>query len=88
MAKKEKKKKQHKGRWELYESSGGLKRKNKTCPKCGSSVFMAKHKDRHTCGKCSYSEIISKKSEEKSEAVKKESVEKKTEEKKSAEKKK
>jgi len=83
MAKKEKKKKQNKGRWELYDSAGGLKRKNKSCPKCGSSVFMAKHKDRHTCGKCSYSEIISKKSEEKSESVKEEKpVEKKTEKKK------
>lgn len=83
MAKKEKKNKKSKGRWELYDSVGGLKRKNKSCPKCGSSVFMAKHKDRHTCGKCSYSEIISKKSEEKSESVKEEKpVEKKTEKKK------
>ena len=32
--------------------------KNKTCPKCGSGVFMAKHKDRWTCGKCTYMEKI------------------------------
>jgi small subunit ribosomal protein S27Ae len=82
MAKKEKKKKQHKGRWELYESKGGLKRKNKSCPKCSQGTFMAKHKDRHTCGKCGYMEA------ENSEAVKEESSEKKTEEKKSSEKKK
>lgn len=30
--------------------------KNKSCPKCGQGVFMAKHKDRWTCGKCQYME--------------------------------
>ncbi len=50
--------KKPKGRWELYDTSGGLKRKNKSCPKCGEGTFMAKHKDRHTCGKCNYSEIV------------------------------
>ncbi|MGM5482107.1 MAG: 30S ribosomal protein S27ae [Nanobdellota archaeon] len=33
-----------------------LERKNKTCPKCGPSVFLANHKDRKTCGKCGYME--------------------------------
>lgn len=58
MAKKPKKQKKHKGRWELYESSGGLKRKNKSCPKCGQGTFMAQHKDRLTCGKCGYTEFV------------------------------
>jgi len=41
----------------VYEVSGeSLKRKNKSCPKCGSGVFMASHKDRWTCGKCGYME--------------------------------
>lgn len=66
MAKKPEKQKKNKGRWELYESSGGLKRKNKSCPKCGQGTFMAQHKDRYTCGKCNYSEFISK-SEQKKE---------------------
>jgi small subunit ribosomal protein S27Ae len=40
-----------------YEVSGdSIKRKNKSCPKCGQGVFMAKHKDRWTCGKCGYME--------------------------------
>ncbi len=40
-----------------YEVSGdSLKRKNKSCPKCGPGVFMASHKDRVTCGKCGYME--------------------------------
>jgi small subunit ribosomal protein S27Ae len=40
-----------------YEKAGEeLKRKNKSCPKCGPSVFLASHKDRFTCGKCGYME--------------------------------
>ena len=41
----------------LYDTSSGLKRKNKHCPKCGPGVFMAKHKDRAACGKCHYVEM-------------------------------
>lgn len=41
----------------VYEISGNtLKRKNKSCPKCGAGTFMANHKDRSTCGKCGYTE--------------------------------
>lgn len=41
----------------VYEVIGDtLKKKNKTCPKCGPGVFMASHKDRWTCGKCGYTE--------------------------------
>ena len=41
----------------VYEVSGdSIKRKNKTCPKCGPGVFLAEHKDRLTCGKCGYTE--------------------------------
>ena len=44
---------------EKYEVAGNtLNRKNKTCPKCGPGVFLAKHKDRLTCGKCGYMEKI------------------------------
>lgn len=49
----------------LYDISGGLKRKNKACPKCGAGVFMAQHKNRVTCGKCGYTEFSTKKAEEK-----------------------
>ena len=24
------------------------------CPKCGQGVFLARHKDRQTCGSCGY----------------------------------
>jgi ubiquitin-small subunit ribosomal protein S27Ae len=41
----------------MYEVSGSsIKRKNKTCPRCGDGSFMANHKDRSSCGKCRYME--------------------------------
>ena len=49
-------------KWKAYEVVGGeLKRKNSSCPKCGAGVFLAKHKNRQTCGKCGYAEFGSKK---------------------------
>jgi small subunit ribosomal protein S27Ae len=40
-----------------YEIKGDtLERKNTNCPKCGPGVFLAKHRDRVTCGKCGYTE--------------------------------
>ena len=65
-------------RWEQYETSGGLKRKKKNCPKCGAGVFMAQHKDRTTCGNCKYTEFNSKKD---SESTEEKPSENKTEEK-------
>jgi len=44
-------------RYKLYE---GGKSKNRFCPKCGPGIFMAKHKDRESCGKCGYTEMKSK----------------------------
>jgi small subunit ribosomal protein S27Ae len=41
----------------MYEASGdSLKRKNKSCPKCGPGTYLGEHKDRVSCGKCQYSE--------------------------------
>ena len=52
---KEQAKKKLKGRWNLYQKSGDkLERKNRSCPKCGSGVFMARHSNRWTCGACKY----------------------------------
>lgn len=43
----------------LYENAGGeLKRKNRSCPKCGTGFFMAKHSSRWTCGRCKYTEFL------------------------------
>ena len=46
-------------KWKAYgKKNEKLEVINKTCPKCGSGVFMAKHKDRWTCGTCHYTEFI------------------------------
>jgi len=64
MAKKQRKPKKSVQPHTLYEISGQtLKRKNKTCPKCGAGYYLAKHSNRLTCGHCSYTEFISKKKE-------------------------
>tara|TARA_Y100000310_G_scaffold255534_1_gene263004 strand:- start:819 stop:1010 length:192 start_codon:yes stop_codon:yes gene_type:complete len=62
MAKKKLKEKKAMQVGKLYGAAQGkVERKNKFCTKCGSGVFLAKHKDRETCGKCSYTQFISKK---------------------------
>jgi small subunit ribosomal protein S27Ae len=33
---------------------GKLIRKNEHCKMCGPGVFLAKHSDRSTCGRCGY----------------------------------
>ena len=59
MAKEKAKKKS--GKWNLYQKVGDkLERKNKSCPKCGAGVFMAKHSNRWTCGACKYVEFLGK----------------------------
>ena len=48
-------------RYKSYSIAGDkLERKNRSCPKCGPGIFMANHKDRSSCGKCSYTEMKSK----------------------------
>ena len=65
---KEKVKKEGKKLSALYEISGeSITRKNRTCPKCGPGMFLAKHKNRIVCGKCQYVEFMSKKEEVKEE---------------------
>lgn len=32
-------------------------RTKKICSRCGKGVYMAEHKDRHTCGKCGLTEF-------------------------------
>jgi len=59
MAKKKKKEKKAMQVGKLYQASGSkVERKNKFCTKCGAGVFLAKHKDRETCGKCGFTEFI------------------------------
>lgn len=47
--------------YKLFESKGGLTKKAKSCPKCGTGYLLAQHKDRIMCGKCHYTEFTGKK---------------------------
>ena len=72
MAKKKTKPKRSVKPHALYEISGSaIKRKNKSCPKCGKGIFLAQHSNRLTCGKCGYSEFETKKSDKPKPAEKK-----------------
>jgi len=70
MGKKQKKvvkkgKKQRKGRKhesikinKIYSvKDGKIEKTRRECPRCGSGVHLAKHKNRLYCGKCGYTEI-------------------------------
>ena len=58
---KEEKKKKPFNRYKMYKVSGDkLEKNNKSCPKCSVESFLANHKDRLTCGKCGYTEMLSK----------------------------
>ena len=57
--KKKRKKTARKQKHTYYEIKGGtVERKKQPCPKCGPGVFMAEHKGRLVCGKCSYTKWI------------------------------
>jgi small subunit ribosomal protein S27Ae len=53
--KKAAKKKDEKGVNALYKIEGEkVTRLRPTCERCGPGYFMAKHKDRYTCGHCGF----------------------------------
>jgi small subunit ribosomal protein S27Ae len=42
----------------IYDVGGDtLKRARSSCPKCGPGIYLAKHANRTTCGKCGYTEF-------------------------------
>jgi len=49
-------------KWEKYKVEDGKLVREKTCPRCGPGIFLAKSKsgDRVHCGKCHYTEFIKK----------------------------
>ena len=44
----------------LYRIEGGKLVRQEFCPRCGEGVFLAKHENRLTCGKCHYTKFIKK----------------------------
>lgn len=41
--------------WEVKD--GKVVRLNRSCPRCGEGVYLAKHYNRMSCGKCSYTKF-------------------------------
>ncbi|MHB1439771.1 MAG: 30S ribosomal protein S27ae [Cuniculiplasma sp.] len=47
---------------ELYKlENSKIVRGRRSCPRCGTGVFLAEHENRMTCGKCGYTEFKNKK---------------------------
>ena len=45
---------------EIFKVEGDkITRMRRHCPKCGSGVFLAEHKNRYSCGSCGYTEFKS-----------------------------
>ncbi len=58
MAKKKTKNKKPSQKWKKYRISNGKIEREKSCPRCGPGIFMAKHKNRYFCGNCRYTEFL------------------------------
>ena len=55
-------------KYEFYKTDGDtVDRQRRYCPKCGHGVFLAEHKNRFHCGKCSYAEFKKTETEKKEE---------------------
>ena len=68
-AKVKKGKKPHKNKptskkYAQYKIEGGKLIKARFCPRCGPGIFLMNAKDRLYCGKCHYSEFLSKEKKE------------------------
>ena len=65
MGKKQTKKKVSPKASSFYSISGdSITSTKRSCPKCGSGVFLAEHKNRFTCGTCHYTEFKTSESKE------------------------
>lgn len=47
-------------KYKHYTISGEDVKSTKHCVKCGPGIFLAQHKDRLSCGKCHYTEFLTK----------------------------
>ncbi len=47
-------------RWKKYKIEDGKLIRGKNCPRCGPGIFLMKAKNRVYCGKCHYTEFLSK----------------------------
>jgi small subunit ribosomal protein S27Ae len=52
-----------------YKIEGDKITRGKSCPRCGSGIFLLEAKDRVYCGKCHYCEFMAKNKSENQKAV-------------------
>jgi len=48
-------------KYKFYKIVDGKIVRSKYCPRCGPGIFVMQAKDRIYCGKCHYTEFVSKK---------------------------
>jgi len=48
-------------KYKFYKIDGDSIKREKYCPRCGPGIFLMKAKDRLYCGKCHWTEFVSKK---------------------------
>jgi small subunit ribosomal protein S27Ae len=48
-------------KFKFYTISGDNVKRAKYCPRCGPGIFLMNAKDRLYCGKCHFTEFVSKK---------------------------
>ncbi len=73
-SKRQRKNKPTSKKYKFYKIEGDKITRERSCPRCGSGIFLMKAKDRIYCGRCHLTEFISKskiKSEEESKQEKK-----------------
>ena len=51
-------------RWKKYRIEGDKLIRGKACPRCGPGIFLMEGKDRLYCGRCHYTEFVSKEKKE------------------------
>jgi len=59
-------KKKHKNKltskkYTKYKIEGNIVKRERSCPRCGPGIFLLNSQGRVYCGKCHYSEFITKK---------------------------
>jgi len=50
-------------KYNMIKIEGGKAVRNKNCPRCGPGVFLASGQGRLHCGKCHYTEFLTKEKE-------------------------
>lgn len=80
-AKRKKKNKPTSKKYKFYTIEGDTVKRGKTCPRCGPGIFLADAGNRVYCGRCHYTEFVTKAAEKPAEPKAEKAEEPKAEEK-------